>query len=124
MSGPFSAIGHAVSDDKVGNGGVFVHHNTRAGITQHGVFTELGSHFAQRAGRARYFCSIPDFLQMGWIAGHLLEDGFLMNAGRLGAAADQRIDGADYHVVRDDDRIRHLVDDNLAQASADHLFHG
>src|SRR5207244_11070043 len=62
-------------------------------------------------------------LQMGWIAGHLLEDGFLMNAGRLGAAADQRIDGADYHVVRDDDRVRHLVDDNLAQASADHLFH-
>src|SRR5437773_10707374 len=46
-----------------------------------------------------------------------------MDAGRLGAVADQRVHWPHDHVVRGDDRVRHLVDDNLSQASADHLLH-
>jgi len=46
-----------------------------------------------------------------------------MNAGGLGAAADQRIDRPDEHVVRQEDRVGDLVHDDVFESFADDLFH-
>src|SRR5215510_3536525 len=47
-----------------------------------------------------------------------------MDAGRLGATADQGIEGANQDVVRRGDRIGDFAYNDVFDATTEHLFHG
>jgi hypothetical protein len=123
VSRALAAIRHALADLQVGHRGVFLDHEPRAAVTQHGVFTELGFHLPQRAVRAVQLHHVPDLPYPRRIAGHLPQDPFLVNAGRLGSAADQRVCRTDEDLMRECHWIRDLVDDDVADSFANDLLH-
>src|SRR6266545_3914321 len=52
MAGAFAAIGYPIADGEVGHRWMLVHKNPGAGVTEHGIFAELGLELAKGADGA------------------------------------------------------------------------
>ena len=124
VPGALAAVGHAVADGEVGHGGVDLVHDAGARVAEHGVLGELGPHLGRRASRAGALERVVQRAEVRGIVGQGLEDALRVDARRLGAAADQRVPGADQHVMGGHHGIRHLVDDDVLETAAQHLLHG
>ena len=66
---------------------------------------------------------VPYLAELGRIVGDCLQHPFLVNAGSFGSTTDQGIDRADQDVIRADDRIRDLVDDDVLESFSQNLLH-
>jgi hypothetical protein len=51
------------------------------------------------------------------------DDALVVQARRLGAAADERVRGANQHVMWLRKRVGHFLDDNVFQTLAEYLLH-
>ncbi len=100
VPGGLAAVGDAVAHVQIRDRRVPLHHDAGARVAEDGVLGELGAHLGGRAHRTRALHRIPHRAQVVGMASQLLEDTVLMDAGRLRAAADQRVLGPDQDVVR------------------------
>ena len=102
---------------------MFVDDNAGAGVTDHRIFAELREHFGGGGNRAVHFHHFPDLADVRRIVADLLQNAFLMDAGALRTATDQRKNRPDQDVVRSGARVRNLVHDDVFNSFADNLLH-
>ena len=123
MARSFTAVGNSVSDFDADDGGMLLRYETCTCLTQHRIFAELCVHFGEGLHRTLGLQHAPDFSQLRRIIGDCFQNSFIVNAGSFRPTADQRINRTDQDVMRADNGIRNLVDDDILQPFSENLFH-
>ena len=123
VSRAFAAIGDAIANFDVGNTRVFVDHYARAGISQNRVFAEFRQDLPRCADRPFILHHVEDLSNVGWIFGYSPQSATAMEAGGLRPAADERNMRADDYVMRRNDRVRDLVDNDILKPLPKELLH-
>ena len=99
MPGAFASVGNPVADAQIGHVLMLVDYDTRARVTENGVFAKFGFDFQESADGALQLDRVPNLAQMGGVLGHGSDNSFLVHTGRLGATANQRVDRAHQDVM-------------------------
>ena len=104
---------------------MLVDHDARAGISQDRIFAEFRQRppAMVRTGPS-FFITSRILRDVGRVFGNCsLSSAAAMNAGGFGPAADEGVMRTDNYVMRRDDGVGHLIDDDILEPLPQELLH-
>ena len=89
MSGSFATVTHTIANFQVRHCRMFVDDYSRARVSEHSVLAKLRADFSRGPDRTFILHHVPNHAHVTWILANFLDQPFVVNACRFGAAADQ-----------------------------------